>query len=109
MNKRLRKKKHYGEYRELGFHIEIRYESGYLHDHEDDCFNQFIDELDRTGFETGGGWSDSTYDGFVSVRDSRVDIDLKKPELLENIRRQPGVISVNAGENTDAWHGSFPD
>lgn len=109
MNKRLRKKKHRGEFREFGFHIEVRYEPGYFEPNKLKCFDHFIEELDKAGFETGGGWTNDTYDGYVTLRNCRADIEIKKPELLENIRQLAGVVSVKAGENSDAWYGPFPD
>jgi len=109
MNKRLRKKKHLGEFRESGFHIEVRYEPGYFESHETECFDRFLGEFENHGFETGGGWSNDTYDGYVSVRNSRVAIDVQKPNLLKKLRQLSGVAAVNAGENVDSWYGPFED
>jgi len=99
-NHRQRKKLHLGEYRELGFNLEIN-----LHDHvdeagEDKLVEAFVDAvIESRGLIYGGLLS---Y-GFV-CRAVRGDATEEDRELVRTwLTQRPEVESVVVGELVDAW------
>ncbi len=107
MNKRMRKKKHRGEFREFGFDFIIRHIPM-----DDDSLLAFHDKLfemeERFQIYSGGGTDDDVYSGFMSAS-WRVDVERQKALFHAALTAMPEVTAVEFGENTDAWYGPFSD
>ena len=56
MNKRLRKKKHLGEYQEFGFKAGFRFSNELTRSTRNNLLNRFIEEaIESSGLQYGGG------------------------------------------------------
>ena len=109
MNKRLRKKKHRGEFKEIGFVFKICFTPIY----DDEKLFEMIDNIywmiEQHGFYAGGGCDESSCRGFMSVQNYKINADMMKNKLLTALQVLPTVKSVEFGGNTDAWYGPFSD
>lgn len=111
MNKRLRKKKHLGEFRQMGFSAECRLRSG-LSSAE---FDKFTDEFIAQAIEAnrlvfgGGGSPDRGWSGVV-CRDHSHDstTDGNKAAVRHWLERRPEVESFRLSDFWDVWHGADP-
>ena len=109
MNKRLRKKKHRGEFKEIGFDFKICFTPIY----DDEKHFEMIDNIylliEQHGFIAGGGCDEKSCDGFMTVLNYRINADEMKSKLFDAFQALPGVLSVEFGSNHDAWYGPFSD
>lgn len=111
MKKRLRKKKHLEEFRQMGFSIHLRFRS-HLSPGE---FDQFLDELIEDAVETeglafgGGGSHEQGLNGVVS-RDHRYDSTTEEDRagLNDWLLSRSEVVSCRVSGLWDLWHGSNP-
>lgn len=99
-NLRQRKKLHLGEFKELGFNIELVLKEGLGEADEDALIDAFIAEvIEARGLIYGGGLS---Y-GFV-CRDTRGDAtDDDRVAVKAWWSSRPEVVSVSVSELVDAW------
>jgi len=111
MNKRLRKKKHLGEFRQMGFSAECRLRSGLSSAEFDQFTNEFIAqaiEANRLVFG-GGGSANHGWSGVVcrdASHDSTTDGD--KAAVHNWLELRPEVGSFRLSDFWDVWHGSDP-
>ena len=109
MNKRLRKKKHRREFKEIGFEFKICFTPI----SDDEKHFEMIDNIymliEQHGFYAGGGCDENCCDGCMTVQNYRINTDEMKSKLLDVLQALPGVLSVEFGSNHDAWYGPFPD
>ena len=107
MKKRLRKKQHRKEFKEIGFDFKICYTS--ISDTEE--YNEMIDNIfwiiEQHGFSATGGFDDGFCNGYMAISSWRINADEMKNKLHTALLNLPGVISVEFGENTDSWYGPF--
>lgn len=109
MNKRLRKKKHCREFKEIGFDFKICFTPIY----DDEKHFEMIDNIywliEQHGFAAGGGCDEESCDGHMAVLSWRINADEQKEKLQVALLNIPEVTSVKFGENTDVWYGPFND
>ena len=102
MKKRLRKKLHLKEFKEIGFDFKICLPP--ISDTEE--YIEMIDNIyliiEQHGFSAGGGC-----DGYMAVSSWRINAEEMKNKLHTALLNLPGVTSVEFGENTDSWYGPF--
>lgn len=106
MNKRLRKKKRVGEFKELGFGLLGDLRPGT----SDDDIDAFVDRLivvveaRKLGFGGGGG-RDGKFEGFVTrmARGSATEDD--RAAISAFLASDPAVILHEVRELRDAWYG----
>lgn len=98
-NHRQRKKLHLGEYKELGFNLEITLNDGISGAAETALFEAFIELIEGRRLMCGGSLS------YVFVcRDSRGDAtEEDRTAVREWLTARPEVASVVVGELADAW------
>jgi len=111
MKKRLRKKKHRGEFRELGFEVEFTFEVGSTVDDENEVLYGFIDhaiednELLFGGGGQGGRWSGIAYaegpPGAKTTPDQRTAV-------LTWLKVHPRIITAKASDIFDLWYDDLP-
>lgn len=101
-SRRLRKKLHVGEFRELGFAVDIRVSPALSDSAADTLWWQFIEEaIEARGLAFGGGSS-----GFVT-RAGRGSATEKDREAIRSwLDAQAGVEAVAVGPLEDAWYGT---
>ncbi len=108
MKKRLRKKTHRGEFKELGFQLKMSYEpfAGY----DDESFFDFIDAiadgLESQGLEVGGNF-DLAESELVINLGSEEGAGERLRQAVEFVKSVKGVKSAEAGEPVDAWYGNL--
>ena len=111
MNKRLRKKKHLGEFRQMGFSAECRLRSGLSSAEFDKFTDEFIAQaIEANRFVFGGGGSpDRGWSGVV-CRDHSHDstTDGNKAAVRHWLERRPEVESFRLSDFWDVWHGADP-
>lgn len=107
MKKRLRKKKHRGEFTEWGRQLVITR-------NRKDAFDEFLDSfiedaIEANGCYCGGGGMEDKLDVVVELgrRSDHPDARLKK--ITEWLHARPDVESWNAGEEFDIWRGDFQE
>lgn len=101
MRKRLRKKKHVGEFQELGCEVRITLRPG---SDLDDFLNRFLEEaVEANGLSFGGGGRHLELDGFLELgrRDAH-QANLAK--VVAWLERQDDVEDFQRGEPVDAWY-----
>jgi len=116
MNRRMRKKRHLGEYQEFGFNVRFQVRP----DEADPDFmgfeNEFIlDAIEANLLGFGGSIGDS-YDGFVVRMDPRARgkcCESVTPEQRSTLERwllaHPRVFDLHVGPLIDAWYGPFDE
>jgi len=104
MKKRLRKKLHLGEFKELGFRVALTFSQEMGEAGLDTFVDNILDEVCE-GRETrcaGGGNAKEA--AFFLTLPSAQDPDAQKEALLAWFKARPEVASVEAGPFVDAWH-----
>ena len=106
MNKRLRKKKRVGEFKELGFELLGDLRPGI----SDDDIEAFIDRLivvveaRELGFG-GGAWRDHKLEGFVTRMGRGSATEDDRTALAAFLAGDDAVVRHEVGALRDAWYG----
>lgn len=104
MKKRLRKKKHLGEFREYGVQICIVFHNqkdGWVAD--DWVSYRFVEFLESLNLCIGGGENEKRFMGFISRNRGSVTID-ETYKISEWLKNNPEVKTYAIGPLVDAWH-----
>ncbi len=107
MKKRLRKKKHYGEFREWGRQILIfRNQTDGL----DEFLDAFIEEaVEANGCYCGGGGSPEKL-SFVIELGRRSDLpDARLERINAWLKSRTDIQNWEVGKEFDLWHGDYED
>jgi uncharacterized protein len=111
MKKRLRKKKHLREFRQMGFSVECRIRPGLSAVEFDRFTDEFIVQAIEAGALVfgGGGSPDRGWSGIV-CRDDRYDStsDGDKATVQNWLEQRSEVESFRLSGFWDVWHGSDP-
>lgn len=103
MKKRLRKKLHKSEFRELGFELDYDYTG----DLEGELFDQFwgdwIGMIESLGLECGGGGAGHQNYFIIKYRGS-VSVE-QRQAVIDWLGKHPDITNVTAGQLRDAWYG----
>jgi uncharacterized protein YggL (DUF469 family) len=107
MKKRLRKKKHCGEFTEWGRQLVItRNRKGGF----DEFFDAFVEEaIEANGCYCGGGGREDTLGVVVELGRRLDDPAARLKRITAWLDAQPDVQSWRAGDEFDIWHGDFED
>ncbi len=116
MNRRMRKKRHVGEYQELGFYVRFRVKPAA----KDPDFMRFWEEFILDAVEANllgyGGGSGESWDGFVDRMDNRSRgkrCGSVTPEqhsaLTAWLTAHPRVYDLYVGPLIDGWYGPFEE
>lgn len=104
MKKRLRKKLHKGEYRELGFELKFDYTGDAGGQESIDQFNMpFIEAIENIGLMVGGGGC-RHHDYFVARYRASV-LPEQRQAVIDWLGQRPDVANIVAGPLKDAWYG----
>lgn len=107
MKKRLRKKRHYGEFTEWGRQLLItrNREDGF-----DEFLDNFIEEVvEANGCFCGGGGKDDKLNVIVELGRTSNDTAAKMKKIAEWLDARPDVLRWKMSEEFDLWHGDCPD
>ena len=107
IKKRLRKKKHRGEFTEWGRQLVImrNREEGF-----DEFLDAFIEEaIESNGCYCGGGGHGEKLDVVVELGRRSDDPDARLKRITGWIVARPDVRTWKVSEEFDVWHGDFKD
>lgn len=107
MKKRLRKKKHYGEFTEWGRQLIVtrNRKEGF-----DEFLDSFIEEaIEANGCYCGGGGKEDKLDVIVELGRRSDDPDARLTKITAWLGGRPDVQSWRTGKEIDIWHGNFQD
>jgi uncharacterized protein YggL (DUF469 family) len=103
MKKRLRKKKHIGEFKELGFLLEAKL--NLQTDEELDRFNdEFLDYIEKENMHIGGGMGMDDLSLYVCTGVVNTGNAEARENLISWMDKHENVTEVNAGELKDAYY-----
>lgn len=107
MKKRLRKKKHYGEFTEWGRQIVVIRN---LMDGFDEFLDAFVEEaIEANGCYCGGGGKENKLDVVVELGRRSDDPDARLKRITAWLKVRSDVESWKVSEEFDLWHGDFQD
>jgi uncharacterized protein len=98
MKKRLRKKKHKGEFQEFGFQINLDLKPDFSLMETDLLIDEFIELIEQENLLFGGALSD----GFITAEKGSVS-DSNKIAIENWIHSKKGIILSYIFERKDAW------
>jgi len=105
MNKRLRKKKHLGEFRELGFLLRFQIDPALSTEARDALIDRWLQEnIEAHGLSFGGGGLHA-FEGFVCRADRGSATDAHRAAVASWLAAQPGVTGHAVFPLVDAWYG----
>ena len=107
MKKRLRKKKHLGEFTDWGRQLVIlrNRKDGF-----DEFFDAFIEEaIESNGCYCGGGGKENTLDVVVELGRRSDDPNTKLNKITAWLDARPDVEKWKVGDEFDIWYGDFQD
>lgn len=107
MNKRLRKKKRVGEFRELGFRV--RFETpGLSAEQIDTLIDRWLAEaIEPQGLFCGGSCGPVEWEGFVQL-DQRGSVTEEQREAVTKwLKSESSIKKVEVFPLVDAWYGPF--
>jgi uncharacterized protein YggL (DUF469 family) len=102
MKKRLRKKLHKGEFKELGFLVEFDYADAENEDEFDQFWVSFIDIIEQNGLGCGGG-GHIHQEYFITKYKESVSEE-KRLAIKKYLDEHPKVSNVIVGKLKDAWY-----
>ncbi len=107
MKKRLRKKKHYGEFTEWGRQLIVtrNRKEGF-----DEFLDAFVEEaIEANGCYCGGGGKEDRLDVVVELGRRSYDPDGRLRRIIAWLDGRPDVQNWRTGDEFDIWHGNFQD
>ncbi len=111
MRKRLRKKKHLGEFRQMGFSADCHMRPGLSGPQFDQFTDEFIVQaIEAHGLVFGGGGSPERGWSGVVCRDDCYDstTNVDKAAVHRWLEQRSELESFRLSEFWDVWHGSDP-
>ena len=107
MKRRLRKKKHLGEFAEWGRQLVI---TRNRKDEFDEFLDTFIEEaIEASGCYCGGGGKEDKLDVVVELGRRSDDPDARLDRIKAWLKARPDVENWRVGEEFDIWHEDYKD
>ena len=107
MKKRIRKKKHRGEFTEWGRQLVI---TRNRKDGFDEFLDAFIEEaIEANGCCCGGGGKEDKVDVVVELGRGEDDPAARLKRVIKWLNARPDVQSWRIGEEFDIWYGDYQD
>lgn len=105
-NQRQRKKKHLGEFQEVGFMVEAKLASPLSAAERNAFLARFLSEaIDANGLGFGGGLNEE-FDGFVVTDQPYGKVDeAQRAKVAAWLEQQSVLKDVQVGPLRDAWYG----
>lgn len=111
MRKRLRKKRHLGEFRQFGFSVKCKLRDGISSDDFDRFADAFVVEaIERQGLVFGGGGSPTSGWGGIVCRDHRYEstTEVHREAVAAWLKQRVDATSFSISHAWDIWHGIDP-
>lgn len=105
-NRRQLKKKHLGEFQELGFLVEAQLVGTLTLAEHNALIHQFLEEaIEANGLAFGGGYNDD-FGGIVVSNKPYGKVDESHRTLVQDwLSKQAKLTNIKVGELRDAWYG----
>jgi len=100
-SRRLRKKLHIGEFKELGFAIAVDLKPSTTRDMEDSIVSAFLTEIVGPRSLVFGGWIG---DGFITCRGRGSVTEADRAIILSWLVARPEVEAARVGPLIDTWY-----
>ena len=107
MKKRMRKKKHCGEFTEWGRQLVAIRNTPQDAEAFQDAF--ILEAIESNGCYCGGGFTDDRVDVIVALGKISDDPNAKFSKVTEWLNARPDIESWKAGPLFDLWHGEYGD
>jgi len=108
MKRRLRKKKHVGEFQEFGFHVGFEFEADLTDDQRNALLERFLREaIEANGLQFGGGGIGNAWTGFTALNGRGSATEHHRQAVEAWMRKQDPIRSSYVGPLIDAWYGDF--
>jgi uncharacterized protein YggL (DUF469 family) len=104
MKKRLRKKKHVGEFREFGFTVRATLRDQVRPAERDSFFDRWIDAVEGRGLSFGGGAAGTAFQGFVALARRGSATDEDRHAVSSFLAGDIAVETHQVDDLVDAWH-----
>lgn len=103
MNKRIRKKKCVGEFKELAFQLAAKYNK-LTPETADEFVEKLLGKAKELDMICGGSFDLDNFEFYVITGRINTRNEERKQQLVEFVKSLPGMDSVEAGEFVDAWY-----
>lgn len=104
-NKRQLKKKHLGEFQELGFLVEAQWVGTPTLAEHNALVHEFLEAIEANGLAFGGGYNDD-FGGIVVSGKAYGKVDESHRAMVQEwLAKQSKLRDVKVGELRDAWYG----
>lgn len=106
MKRRLRKKRHLGEFQEFGFEVSYRVAPHVPEAEREEVLWKFITEaVEPNGLAAGGGGGEDHSFFVVTAKNRASATDAQRLALREWLTKCPEVVDPEVGPLRDAWYG----
>jgi len=106
LKRRLRKKKHLGEFQGMGFEVRYRIAPQVPETERDELLWKFITEaVEPNGLAAGGGGGEEHSFFVVSARNRASATNSQRLALREWLAKCSGIVESEVGPLRDAWYG----
>lgn len=112
MKKRLRKKLHKGEFKEVGFEINCKIDSNISESVYDKFIDDFVDKIEDKGLCFGGGGSKDNWSGVISKDKNYLCTEASDKSYISNwLKSKKEIIEHKIGKDIDLWYPpeDFPE
>ncbi len=103
MNKRIRKKRRCGEFKELAFNLTATY-AKLTEENADEFVDKILEKAGELNLSCGGTFDLDKCDLYVIAGRINTNEAERKDKLVAFFKEVPGVEKVEAGEFVDAWY-----
>ncbi|MDR0932763.1 MAG: YggL family protein [Victivallales bacterium] len=107
MKKRLRKKTHRGEFKELGFVLTANYEEKPDMTALCDFVELLTDKFDSLDLDVSGYFDFCDFDIMVNTGIPCGDEATRREQAIDFVKTQSGILKVEASDLVDAWHNKL--
>lgn len=106
MKKRLRKKRHKGEFQEFGFEVWVKLKDNLNTNTGDQFIDDFIIQaIEANQLMFGGGGRENLWEGFVTLNRRGSATQVHQDQLQSWLSSRPEVSEFQIGDLQDAWYG----
>jgi len=106
VNRRLRKKKRVGEFREFGFPVRFSFSKQLSLDERNSLLEDWIRlAIEANGLQFGGGGTSNIWEGFVELEGRGSAADKHRRIVEEWLLKETRVLDHEVGPLIDSWHG----
>lgn len=105
MKKRLRKKLHVREFKEMGFSVRFRIAEEVDEGGMSTLIDVFLSEVETNGLGFGGG-GNHEWEGFIAMMERGSTTEEHRTLVGNWLSANPNVVEHEVGPLEDAWYGS---